>query len=384
MTTHPSSQGPLRILMAAGVPRRREAGAAAIIYQLAERYRRLGHSVDCLFLEDLGPYDNVPARLRDLAYSFRLANHIRENGQEYSVVNLHAPWGYAYARKRRRRRGSPPYVLTMQGAEERYVYAMRREAEKGRAQYFRWRNRLWHRAFHLRMYRGAIRGADYAITANREAAASLQLRHGMDAERVWFVPNGVDESFFVERSPGDGTRLLFVGTWLDRKGIYYLRDAFVRIATRNPKARLTVAGCITEEPEVRRWFPATVQERLRVLPFVRVDEMPRVYAEHDVFVLPSLMEGMPLSLLEAMACGLAVVTTDTCGMPDVVEDGYNGLLVKPACEEKLLGAVERLINDSVIRARLGDCARLTAERYTWDKVGAKYLAVLRLAAGTRE
>src|SRR5262249_42157641 len=200
-----------------------------------------------------------------------------------------------------------------QGAEERYVHAMRREAKKGRAPYFRWKNRLWHRAYHMQMYNRAIRGADYAIVANREAAASLQLRHGLDAERGWFVPNGVDESFFVKRTgAADGSRLLFVGTWLDRKGIYYLRDAFVRLATAHPHLRLTIAGCLVAEAEVRSWFPEALGQRLSVRPLVPVAEMPAVYAEHDIFVFPSLMEGMPLSLLEAMASGMAVVTTDTC------------------------------------------------------------------------
>jgi len=265
------------------------------------------------------------------------------------------------------------------------VHAMRREAKKGRAPYFRWKNRLWHRAYHMQMYNRAIRGADYAIVANREAAASLQLRHGLDAERVWFVPNGVDESFFVKRTgAADGSRLLFVGTWLDRKGIYYLRDAFVRLATAHPHLRLTIAGCLVAEAEVRSWFPEALGQRLSVRPLVPVAEMPAVYAEHDIFVFPSLMEGMPLSLLEAMASGMAVVTTDTCGMSDLVEAGYNGLLVKPASLEALVEALERLAGDAGLRVRLGERASETARRYTWDEVGRAYFAVLEMAAAERE
>src|SRR5262249_26845441 len=158
---------------------------------------------------------------------------------------------------------------------ERFVRVMTREAKKGRAPYFRWKNRLWHGAYHMQMYNQAIRGADFAITANREAAASLQLRHGLNAERVWFVPNGVDESFFVNRAgAGEGTRLLFVGTWLDRKGVHYLRDSYVQLAKRHPGVQLTIAGCMTGESEVRAWFPQNVQNRLRVLPLVAVQEMP--------------------------------------------------------------------------------------------------------------
>ena len=98
----------------------------------------------------------------------------------------------------------------------------------------------------------------------------------------------------------------------------------------------------------------------------------RMVARHGHF--------MPLSLLEAMASGMAVVTTDACGMSDVVEHGYNGLLVKPATTKELVQAVTRLIQDKELRQALGRQATDTARRYTWDLVGARYLSVLELAA----
>jgi len=112
--------------------------------------------------------------------------------------------------------------------------------------------------------------------------------------------------------------------------------------------------------------------------------MPSVYAENDVFVFPSLAEGMPLSLLEAMASGMPVVTTDTCGMSDLVEDGYNGLLVKPADADALARAVELLVGDGDLRVRLGVRGCETARRYTWELVGRKYLSVLELAVKSKK
>src|SRR5262249_7946984 len=156
----------------------------------------------------------------------RLARHIRRNAGKYSVLNLHAPWGFAHGWLRRFQGEAKrtPYVLTLQGSEERMAQVMRVESAKGRASHFGWKNRSWHWAYHKQMYLRAFRSADYAIVANREAATTLQLLHGLDSGKVWFVPNGVDESFFVPRNyASDGSRLLFVGTWLDRKGIHYLR-----------------------------------------------------------------------------------------------------------------------------------------------------------------
>jgi len=368
--------------MAIGVPKRREGGAAAIVYQLSERYRAWGHEVDCLFLEDFGPYDNVPPRFIDAAYAWRLSSYIRKHPQKYSVLNLHAPWGFVHSLRRRFPGDpkTPPYVLTLQGSEERTVQVMRGEAAKGRAPYFRWKNRQWHRVYHTQMYHQAFRGVDYAIVANREAATALQLLHGLESHQVWFVPNGVDESFFLPRgNTWLCSRILFVGSWLDRKGIHYLRDAFVRLASQHADMRLTIAGCMVPEVDVRRWFPDPLQGRIDVRPEVPVADMPRIYAENDLFLFPSLAEGMPLSLLEAMASGMPVVTTDTCGMSDVIEDGYNGLLAKPADADALVQAVERLAADPALRCRLGTSACDTARRYTWDLIGRKYLAVLERA-----
>lgn len=387
METETFSGATLRILMAAGVPKRREGGAAAILHNLSERWRSWGHDVDCLFLEDFASYDNVPIRFRDAAYAWSLARYVRRNLNKYSVLNLHAPWGFVHALSRRifSEANGTPYVLTLQGSEERTVQVMRREAAKGRAANFRWKNRMWHWAYHSQMYRQAFRGADGAIVANREAATALKLLHGLGDQQVWFVPNGVDESFFLPRIHGsEGWRLLFVGTWLDRKGIYYLRDAFVQLSQKHEKLRLTIAGCMSPEADVRKWFPEELQGRLEVCPEVTAAGMKQIYAAHDVFVFPSLAEGMPLSLLEAMASGMAAVTTDTCGMSDVVEDGYNGLLVQPGDAKGLERAVERVVRDPCLRAQLGAHACDTARRYTWDLIAKKYLSVLELAVKSRK
>src|SRR6202035_4935946 len=91
-------------------------------------------------------------------------------------------------------------------------------------------------------------------------------------------------------------------------------------------------------------------------------------------VFPSLMEGLPAVLLEAMAGGMPVITTETCGMPDVVEDGFNGLLIPPADARALEEAVLRLANSEELRSKLGSAASNSMRHYTWEN------AALRLEA----
>jgi glycosyltransferase involved in cell wall biosynthesis len=96
------------------------------------------------------------------------------------------------------------------------------------------------------------------------------------------------------------------------------------------------------------------------------EESAAVFAGADVFVLPSLFEGTPLTLIEAMMSGLPIVTTDTCGMRDVIAHERTGLLVAPRSPGALRDALERLLGDRTLRARLGQAAREEARaRYTW-------------------
>jgi glycosyltransferase involved in cell wall biosynthesis len=377
----------VRFLIAIGVPRQEEAGAAGVVFNHARELKKRGHSVDCWFLDDIIKKPVARKRLEALIFAIRVARRIFDEPGKYDVVNLHAPWGCIYGVQRKifRKSGAPPYVLTMQGSEERYVKMMRQEHDKGRATNFGWNNRIWHGLYHQNMYRWSIRTADYGAIANSEGTTYAETCCHYAPGKFCFVPNGVEERFFTQRKYAENPpiTLLYVGTWLDRKGIHYLSDSFRMLATRIPNIQLTVAGCMASEETVRNRFVPEVRAQVRVLPFVERERMPAIYADHDIFVFPSLVEGMPLTLLEAMASGMPVVTTNVCGMADVVEDGSNGLLVPAADAENLAKAIERLSGSPELRRQLGQEAQNAMRRYTWDHVVNKLEVVLRLALGDR-
>src|SRR5215471_8829261 len=127
MTASPVSPSqPLRILMSACVPRRREGGVAAIIYNLGCELEKRGHSLTYIFQEDLFGQDTVSARFNALVFAHRLNLYIARNREKFSIVNLHAPAGLFYGIYRRwfGSRNDPPYVMTLHGLEERRVHVM--------------------------------------------------------------------------------------------------------------------------------------------------------------------------------------------------------------------------------------------------------------------
>jgi len=375
----------MRILMISGSSGKAEAGVAGVVNNLTRELRELGHSVKSAFFEDLLPKQTWPNRFRTVEFARRIGRYVQETGKEFDIVNIHAPFGFWYGWQRRRlgSQAGPPYVMTMHGLEERRNYAMGREAKKGRAEYFRWKNRVWQHAYHMWTYRWSFLTADQCIVLNREALLFLQMKYNLPPDRVWFIPNGVGLEFFHVRSFSDGmaTKLLFVGTWIDHKGIYYLAEAFEKVLQLIPEARLTIAGCQEPEEKVRRCFAKAAQGALDVWPFVARAEISSLYAEHEIFVLPSLMEGMPLVLLEAMASGMPVVTTESSGMTDLVEDLHDGVFVIPGDSESLSAAIVRLCRDPELRLRLGSAAQEKMKRYTWQHAAKRTEKVFYRAMG---
>ncbi len=361
----------MRILMAVPTPRRREGGTAVIAYHLGHELEQRGHSVKYLFQEDLFGNDRIVQRFSALSFSRRLEKYIVRNREQFDIVNLHAPAGLFYGFRRRwsKSRNLPPYVMTLHGLEERRIHVQSREEKKGRAWHFNLRNRLWHRFYTFPLYRLAIRNADAAHSFSRDVWNVLQLNYNLDSERVAYIPNGVEARFFLPRQYelSAPPKLLYAGTWLDQRGIFYLRDALHRLIDRVPGITMTFAGCGCPPEVIRDFFGPKLASTVLIQPTVPSGEMHKLFSAHDIFLFPSLMEGLPSVLLEAMASGMPVITAETCGMTDVVENDFNGILVPPADAGAIEEAVLRLVSSAELRNRLGQAAQQTMKRHTWER-----------------
>jgi glycosyltransferase involved in cell wall biosynthesis len=186
--------------------------------------------------------------------------------------------------------------------------------------------------------------------------------------RIVTIHNGIDCRPYApsggtipkERQWGDGIVVGTAARLSSQKGLRYLLKAAASVLREFPDATLVMAGDGPERDALLR-----LAAQLGILPNVKllgsVLDMPQFYASIDVFVLPSLAEGMPMALIEAMAGGKAVVATSVGSVPMVVQDRKNGLLVRPREVASLAGALQEVCRDRELRVRLGNNARLTAE-----------------------
>jgi glycosyltransferase involved in cell wall biosynthesis len=215
-----------------------------------------------------------------------------------------------------------------------------------------------------------LRRADHVFCLNSEDRDYLMRHFGRTSDSVTRIFPGADHIYASHvRTYERASRMLFAASWRDNKGIADLVPAFVRLAERHAGLTLTVVGAGVPDNIVVAQFPAPLHKQISFESPSTEAGMAAVFAGADIFVLPSLFEGTPLTLTQAMMSGLPIVTTATCGMNDVISDRVTGLLIPIRRPDAIVSAIENLIADRGLRERLGRAARATAlANYTWDRV----------------
>jgi glycosyltransferase involved in cell wall biosynthesis len=299
---------------------------------------------------------------------------VQKNGP-YDIVNIHSLGGAFYVFLRKIIKWLPKCVIKSYGGDE-LRWELEKEEHKLGFRRLGLKSRVFYYNLIIRQARYAIRWADHVITADRSEREFYIKVYGRDPESVTFIPHGVGEEFFIERDYSCApTRLLFFGGWEWRKGTRYLVEAFSRIAEEHPSVTLSLVGTWGEEIAVKNSFPTKLHDRIRVILRVAAEDVPEVYAKHDIFIFPSLFEGMPLVVPEAMASGMPIVTTRACGMQDIVEDGVTGLLVPPRDSEALVRQISMLLSNPMLCERLGRAAQEKARGITWDRIAWQTIQV---------
>ncbi len=178
-----------------------------------------------------------------------------------------------------------------------------------------------------RLNENAFRSARHLITWSQWAKDSLERDYGVDAQKVTVIAPGIDRSLWSVdrqgRDPNKPVTFLFVGGDFERKGGPILLDAFRRLQQVHPDTRLLV---VTKTPPEATDLPG-VEIFSNLSP--NSQELRELYAKADIFAFPTLGDCLPLAVMEALAAGLPVITSDVGALSEAVTDGLNGLVVKP-------------------------------------------------------
>jgi len=214
-----------------------------------------------------------------------------------------------------------------------------------------------------------IRRADFIVCISR-FHRDFYLANGARPEQLRIVYCGIDPGLFCpsdkhDRSPGAQLQIRSAGRLVEKKGFTYLIDACRILASRGIDFKCVIAGSGPDEAILNRHIDEHgLRKRVRVTgqPLAQED-IPAFMQQGDIFCLPCVwatdddVDGLPLMLMEAMACGLPVISTRLVGIPDLVIHKETGLLVKPNDSNELAGALLELQHDRSLAQRLATAGR---------------------------
>jgi glycosyltransferase involved in cell wall biosynthesis len=239
-----------------------------------------------------------------------------------------------------------------------------------------------------------IRAAARVLTPSEFSKRSILDAYGLHEDKVVVLPNGVCSSFHPiaretaqrwVRSSLDlqSPFVLSVGDLQPRKNHVGLIHAFERLVRAYPQLthHLVIVGKETWYAPVIRAAArkSSVAERIHFTGFVSDEELLRLYGACDLFAYPSFYEGFGLPILEAMACGRAVVCSNTSAMPEVADSA--ALLFDPRSEEQLMLAMRDLLLNPELRTRMERLGTQRAATFSWESTAAKTLELYYEIAG---
>lgn len=271
------------------------------------------------------------------------------NKNAYDVIHAHSHVYFstnvcALVRKFR----SSPLVITMHGLISATTPG--------------WLSNMYQRSLGL----WTLNAADRIICYTEEEKVEM-IKIGVDREKICVIHNGTDTDLFKPSDkPRSFNRILFIGRLVPGKGANYLVDAFALALKSRLDLTLTMIGngplLATIKEKVSR---LGIEDRVTIKERVLNEEMPTIYQNSDLFILPSLSEGVPRSILEAMSCGLPVICTDLPQLKSLV-DGC-GMMVSAKDSRALADAILKILSGTRLAEELGAHGReRVLQSYSWE------------------
>jgi glycosyltransferase involved in cell wall biosynthesis len=353
-------------------------------YELSTQQARIGHKVDVITWKKDGGFSEEKTaegftihRLRGLNFSVKgmiqeypylpsLPNEIEKLKPDVVHVESYL-FLTAFQAIKKANKSHLPSVVTVHG-----VFA-KRDIIVNFAQY------AYLRSFGLRV----LLGADRVICLTRGDSEEV-IRFGCPPEKIRLIPNAVDTEIFKPCKERENNLVVWDGRFVAGKGLEYLIEAAKVVLDKFEQASFLLIGYGPLKSKIMKsaYDRGMSDKSIRFKgPYDR-DNIAEILGKATVFVFPSLREGLPVSVLEAMAAGVPVVGSAIPGINDVVVDGENGYLVPPKDPKALASAMLKLLNDERLQRKLGQNARqLMIEKYSWDIVIREIEKVYREAGG---
>lgn len=210
------------------------------------------------------------------------------------------------------------------------------------------------------------------------------LKKFVPSEKLSYIPNGIDSQFFCpDLSKKQTLRdklgfseddfvVLFFAHLRSAKGVHVFLDAMSDVIKKTREINFIIAGSgplsyLVNDAEKR--FGKRVRS---MIGYISDEEVSCLYNACDIYVLPSYVEGMPLSLMEAMACGKPVIATRVSDVPFLVEDGENGFIISPGNSDQLTSSIINLFENYLLMKNMGESNTIKMANFDWARISELY------------
>jgi glycosyltransferase involved in cell wall biosynthesis len=355
-----------------------DTGAPGVTLRLGDEYAALGHEVEFVSFDDLPR--GLPDAAMELLFPEAAAWLLHRRARGADVID--ATTGDAWIWARLHRRGTRPGLVTRSHGLEHVFWRSTVDEAQAEGRELAARTRWYHGGWRLREVGASLRASDMCAFTNHADLEYAVAHLGVARERATVVLNGIPAELqgLELRAPDGPLGVAVIGTWASRKGARYAAQALGSVLARRPDVRAFLLGTRVPEREVLAEFPDPVRDRVEVIERYDRAELPRLLQQAHVLLSASLAEGFSLAIPEGMAAGLAPVATALPGTLEIVQNGENGLLVPPADAGALEAALDRVLADPQLLARLRTAAHADAQELTWERIARQNIEVYEAAA----
>lgn len=359
------------------------AGAADVTLKLGEAYQKLGHDVYYCSHGDFS--QRISGKVLSILFPLCVFWHIWKLSKQVKLDVIHASsgdtwvWGTVFSRLPIPNR---PLLVTQSHGLEHTMHEKILENAKNGTLKLSWKYPLYNGSLMLWQVAKSFQEADFSFMLNNYDAEVVRKKIGVADDKVKIFRNAIPDYFlglpFEDMNlSGDLPEIAIVGSYIERKGIQYGVPALDSLMQRHLDLKVRFVGVGCSPKKVLADFSSEVRDRITVISKFNKFELPRLLKGCQILLFPSLSEGFPLALPEAMACGLAPIVTRIPGSIEIVVDRQNGLVVDPRSQSQIEEAIEEMLRDSHSLHRYRTLAYETVQSFKWLDIANQHLSLYK-------
>lgn len=369
----------LKILLALHYDLDGNAGAAGSTLSLSKEYQKDNHSVSHYSTDNL-PRKGISGTIRRALFPIFFCQHINSilSREDIDIIDASTGdiwlWKSLFKEKSKRR----PLIVTRSHGLEHLEHLSRLEEARKNNLKLSWKYPLYYGGLFLWEVKKSFQYADLIFVLNSEEKEYIANNFAIEPHRIYITPNGIPDSFLnlpftsFPHEEEKTIRIAQIGTYISRKGVQYAKFAINNTLKKFQNVEFTFLGtkcpeCLTAE-QIYADFEPELHHRIHVIPQYQHTDLPNLLRNHHIKLFPTISEGFGKALVEAMACGLAPITTATAGPLEIVQHEKNGIIIPVGDTDAIEASLASLISNRELLEILRSSAYARAQRFSWSQM----------------